>query len=99
MAAPVSSLGSLPNWTGEDCSADQGVGFQKLELSCSQSEPILWYRYGGAFMAADYGTGELPQAFCRVAAVAGTVPASPIVEEIKAATSLLLSTGRLDSSV
>ena len=32
---------------------------------------VLPFRHGSAFMAADYGAGELPQAFCRAAAVAG----------------------------
>jgi hypothetical protein len=32
---------------------------------------VVSLRYGGGFMSADYGAGELPQAFCRVAAVHG----------------------------
>ena len=37
-------------------------------------------RHGGAFMVPEYGCGELPQAFCRVAAVQAPFFCHPLTE-------------------
>ena len=52
------------------------LGHESRELKEAQAEKKVHRRYGvgtGALLAPLYGAGELPQAFCRVAAVAGAL--------------------------